>query len=274
MPTLRLIPLLLLLTLFSGCALLPELIDETKDWSASKLYLEAKESQSNGDYLTALDYLQKLEARFPFGRYAMQAQLDTAYIHYRNNEPALAIAAADRFIKLHPMSEFAAYAYYLKGIVNFNRNRGFLDDIFPTDPSQRDPGATLSSFNDFNELIRRFPQSKYAMDARKRMVYLRNNMAKHEIHAADYYMRRGAYLAAANRASTVVRNFQRSTSVKPALEIMIKAYGKLGLTELANDTQQVLTMNLNTGRFVTDEVSKSERSFGRKIWDWLGLDGS
>jgi outer membrane protein assembly factor BamD len=274
MSKLRLIPLLLLLTLFSGCALLPDEIDVTKDWNASKLYLEAKESQSDGDYITALDYLQKLEARFPFGRYAMQAQLDTAYIHYRNSEPASAIAAADRFIKLHPMNEFAAYAYYLKGIVNFNQNQGFLDDIFPTDASQRDPGATLTSFNDFDALIRRFPESKYSADARKRMIYLRNNIAKHEIHTADYYMRRGAYLAAANRASTVVKNYQRSTSVKRALEIMVEAYAKLGLTELSNDAQQVLTMNLGTDRFVSDESLESEWSFGRKIWGWLGLDKS
>ncbi len=274
MSKLRLTPLLLLLTLFTGCALLPDQIDETKDWSASKLYLEAKESQSNGDYLSALDYLQKLEARFPFGRYAMQAQLDTAYIHYRNSEPDSAIAAADRFIKLHPMSEFSAYAYYLKGLINFNRNSGFLDDVFPTDPSQRDPGATLTSFNDFNELIRRFPESKYAADARKRMIYLRNNMAKYELHAADYYMRRGAYLAAANRASKVVQSYQRSTSVKRALEIMVEAYNKLGLTDLAGDAQQVLTMNLGTGRFVSDDTPKSEWSLGRKIWDWFGLDES
>ncbi|MCF6280909.1 MAG: outer membrane protein assembly factor BamD [Candidatus Polarisedimenticolaceae bacterium] len=270
----RLIALLLLLTLLSGCALLPDQIDLTKDWSASKLYLEAKESQSNGDYVSALDYLQKLEARFPFGRYAMQAQLDTAYIHYRDNEPDSAIAAADRFIKLHPMSEFAAYAYYLKGIVNFNRNSGFLDDVFPTDPSQRDPGATLTAFNDFGALVRRFPNSKYAADARKRMIYLRNNMAKHELHAADYYMRRGAYLAAANRASKVVKNYQRSSSVKRALEIMIEAYNELGLTLLSADTQQVLELNLGTGRFVSDELPESEWSFGRKIWNWFGLDKS
>lgn len=274
MSILRSILLLPLLTLFSACALLPDQIDKTKDWNASKLYSEAKESQSNGDYLTALDYLQKLEVRYPFGRFAMQAQLDTAYIHYRDNEPESAISAANRFIKLHPQSDFVAYAYYLKGIINYNRNSGFLNDIFPTDPSQRDPGATLNAFNDFDELIRRFPNSKYTADARKRMIFLRNNMAKHEIHVADYYMRRNAYLAAANRASKVIKNYQRSTSVRDALEIMIKAYGKLGMMELADDARRVLELNLGKGRFVNDELPESEWSTGRKIWNWLEFDQS
>ena len=274
MSKLRLIPLLTLLALLSACALLPDQMDPTKDWSADKFYTEAKDSQSNGDYQTALDYLQKLEARYPFGRYAMQAQLDTAYIHYRNDEPESAISAADRFIKLHPQSNYVAYAYYLKGIVNFTRNSGFLDDIFPTDPSQRDPGATLNAFHDFAELVRRFPDSKYAVDARKRMIYLRNNMAKHEIHVADYYMRRGAYLAAANRANKVVESYQRSTSIKDALEIMVEAYTKLGMTDLAADAQRVLELNMSKGRFVSDELSESEWGLGRKIWNWFGLDKS
>ena len=274
MTTLRLIPLLLAVSLFTACSLLPEQIDVTKDWSASKLYSEAKEARQDGDYVSALDYLQKIEARYPFGRYAMQAQLDTAYIHYRNDEPDLAIAAADRFIKLYPRNPYVDYAYFLKGIVNFNRNSGFLDDIFPTDPSQRDPGATINAFNDFAELVRRFPNSKYAADARKRMIYLRNNLAKHEIHAARFYMRRGAWLAAANRAGRVIENYQRSTSIKDALEIMVEAYEKLGMTELARDSRRVLELNQGKGRFVSDEVPEDEISFGRKIWNLLGLDKS
>jgi outer membrane protein assembly factor BamD len=164
------------------------------------------------------------------------------------------------------------YAYYLKGIVNYNRSVGFLDRYIPTDPSQRDPGSALDAFQDFAELVRLFPDSKYAADARQRMVYLRTNLAKNEVHVARYYMKRGAYVAAANRATYVIERFQRTSAVKDALEILVAAYKALGEDALAADAQRVLDVNRQAGRFIDDEPAPGEVTVSRKVWDYLELD--
>lgn len=271
--TARLIVALLFALSATACSLLPDQIDETKDWTAQKFYAEASSSLASGDYETAIKYYEGLEARYPFGRYAMQSQLDVAYAHYKNGDPESAIAAANRFIKLHPRNPYVDYAYYLKGIVNFNRNLSFITRFIPTDTSQRDPGTTLESFNDFAELVRRFPESEYSVDARKRMIYLRNNLAAHEVHVARYYMKRRAYLAALNRSMTVVEKYQRTPAVRDALEIMIDAYALLGQEELASDTLRVLTLNLEQGTFAgLEPESEEEKSLGRVVWDYLELD--
>lgn len=236
-----LIPLLLFT--FSGCGLLPEKIDETKDWSAERLYTEGKDALDSREYETAVKYFESLESRYPFGRYAQQAELELIYAYYKDSETASAIAAADRFIKLHPRHPFVDYAYYLKGLVNFNAGSNIVERYLPQDPSQRDPGAARQSFQDFAELAKRFPNSKYAQDARQRMLFLRNNLAQYEIHVADYYIRRGAYLAAANRAKYVVENYQRTPAVPQALSIMASAYKVMGLNDLANDALRVLELN-------------------------------
>jgi outer membrane protein assembly factor BamD len=256
----------------SGCSWLKGQEDQTKDWSVTKLYAEAASELDSGGYETAIEYYEKLEARYPFGRYAMQAQLDVAYAYYKADEPEAAIAAADRFIKLYPQNPFVDYAYYLKGIVNYNRSVGFLDRYIPTDPSQRDPGSALDSFQDFGELVRRFPDSKYAADAHQRMLYLRNNLAKHEVNVARYYVKRGAYLAAIERANYVVEHYQRTSAVKSALQVMIDAYERLGKNDMAADAQRVLTLNEQAGRFLSDEPSPDEVSLSRRIWDYLELD--
>lgn len=230
-------------TLVAGCASWGKTEDRTRDWSAERLYDEAKLNMINGDYETAIDFYQKLESRFPFGTLAQQAQLDIAYSYYKFGEPASAIAAADRFIKLHPRHPNVDYAYYLKGLVHFTQGETFLDRFFPRDMSLRDPGAAAESFDAFSELVRRFPDSKYARDASQRMVYLKNMLAQHEIHIANYYMRRGAYVAAANRARYVVENFQRTPAVPEALAVMAKAYTVMGLDELAADSVRVLRLN-------------------------------
>ncbi len=267
----RLLPSLLLLLLLTSCGLLPELADETKGWSASKFYSEASASLAEGDYETAIKYYEQLETRYPFGRYAMQSQLDVAYAYYRFEEPESAIAAADRFIKLHPTNPFVDYAYYLKGIVNFNRSIGFFDRFIPIDSSQRDPGSAAESFKDFSTLIRKFPNSRYAEDARKRVIHLHNNMAKYQVHVARYYMKRGAYLAAANRCIEVVEKYQRSSAVKDALEVMIEAYDALGLEDLSKDTQRVLALNEANGTFKGLE-EPAVKPLGRRLWDYLELD--
>ena len=264
--------LILLFSFISACSLLPEEKDHTKDWSANKFYTEASSELRVGNYETAIKYYELLEARYPFGKYAMQSQIDLAYAYYRDGQAESALAAADRFIRLHPEHPAVAYALYLKGIVNFNRRLGFLTRFIPTDTSQRDPGAALDSFKDFSELTRKFPDSEYAEDARKRMIYLRNNLAKHELHVASYYMERGAYVAAVNRAAAVVEKYQRTPAVKQALELMIDAYTKLGKDKLAEDTRRVLALNEEKGNFSTDPLDLEEPSIGRRIWDYLELD--
>ena len=240
---LRIIPLGLCVLALSGCGGFGEKPDITRNWSVQRLYGEAKAAMDVGDYETAIDYYEKLESRFPFGRYAEQAQIDVAFAYWKYDEAASAIAAAERFIKLHPRHPNVDYAYYLKGLVNFEQGKSFVDRIIPRDMSQRDPGAARQAFDDFSELVRRFPQSKYAQDSRQRMLYLKNLLAEHEVHVADYYMRRGAFVAAANRARFVVENYQRAPAVPDALSIMAKAYKMMDLDDLSADAVRVLELN-------------------------------
>lgn len=223
----------------SGCATL----DETADWSAEQFYTEAKSALDSGNYQEALRLYGQLEARYPYGPYAQQAQLETAYAHYKNDEPAAAIAAAERFIKLHPRHPSVDYAYYLRGLASFEHSQSFLEALAPQDSAARDPQSARDSFNYFRELVQRFPNSRYADDAVKRMVYLRNKLARHELLVADYYLRRGAHLAAAKRAKYVVENYQKTNSVTPALRILVKAYREMGMEDLARDAERVLERN-------------------------------
>ncbi|MGD1983474.1 MAG: outer membrane protein assembly factor BamD [Chromatiaceae bacterium] len=263
-------PLLLVLTL-SACSAFRDK-DETLGWSQQRLFTEASDAMRAGNYELAIKYFEILESRYPFGKYAHQAQINVAYAYYRFAEPESALAAADRFIRLHPDHPATAYAFYLRGLVNFNRSLGFFDRFIPTDNSQRDPGAALDSYKDFAEVVRQFPESDYAEDAARRMLYLRNNLARHEINVARYYMRRGAFLAAANRADYVVRNFQRTPSLRDALEIMIDAYTELGMTDLAGDTQRVLALNEQSGALIQDPQELVDQPIGARVWDFFGLD--
>jgi outer membrane protein assembly factor BamD len=267
----NLIAFLTLLPLIFACAV-PDMQDETKEWSASQFYSEAKDAMTGGEYEKAIKYYNGLQARYPFGPYSMQAQLDIIYAHYKNNEPDSCIAAADRFIKLNPQNPYVDYAYYLKGLANYNRNTSILTRLIDTDPSQRDAGAALTSFNDFTELVRRFPESKYSADARQRMLYLRNNLAMYQIHVARYYMKRGAYLAAANRANRIVTNFQRTDAVKEALEIMIEAYTRLGMSKLASDAERVLALNLEKGYLDIPESQQENSGVFSTILSPMNLD--
>ena len=217
--------------------------DPTKGWSAAKLYSKAKTALDTGDYKKAIEMFETLEARYPFGHYAQQAQLDSAYAYYKFEEPESAITAADRFIKLHPKNTHVDYAYYLKGLANFNRGKTFVSRFIPRDPATKDPTPLLRAFEDFGVIVKNYPHSRYAPDARKRMVFLRNMLAEHEMNVADYYMRRGAYVAAANRAKYVVENYQGATSVPLALKTMVEAYRKLDLHDLAEDAYKVLEAN-------------------------------
>lgn len=234
---------ILLALLAGGCGLLPDGKDETSGWSAQKLYTEAKASMSDGSYDKAIKYFETLEARYPYGRYAQQAQLEVAYAYYRSSEPALAISACDRFIKLHPNHPNVDYAYYLKGLVNFNEDQGMLGYVSAQDPTERDPKAARESFQAFKELVTRFPESRYTPDATARMNYLVNALASHEVHVALYYYRRGAYVAAANRAQYVLRNYPDAPALEQALFVMIKSYDALGITDLRDDADRVMRKN-------------------------------
>lgn len=256
----------------AGCSIFGEEEDPTRGWSAQKLFSEATEAMRAGDYEVAVEYYEKLEARYPFGKYATQAQLNIAYAYYRFDEPESALAALDRFLRLYPNHRATAYAQYLRGLTNFNRSLNFFDRFIPTDISQRDTGASQESFKDFATVVRRFPDSIYADDSRKRMLHLRNNIARHEIHVAEYYMERGAYVAAANRANYVIENYQRTPAVKDALELMIAAYTELDLPKLAQGAQRVLALNEAQGNLIPDPLELREKSLGRRIWDYFGLD--
>lgn len=228
--------------LVSACSL-PEQIDETKGWSASRLYSEAQSEISSGNFDRAIQYLEKLESRYPFGTYAQQAQMDIAYVYYKQGEQAQALAAVERFIKLHPNHPNVDYLYYLRGLINFNDRLSLFNFLAKQDPSERDPKAAREAFESFKQLSERFPNSVYRSDAMDRMRYLLNAMAQYEVHVANYYYRRGAYLAAANRAQIAVRDYQNTPSVEEALFIMARSYDALGLDTLRDDAESVLRKN-------------------------------
>lgn len=232
-----------------GCGLLPEVQDETAGWSAQKLYAEAKDNLNSGNYERAVKLFETLESRYPFGRYAQQAQLEVAYAYYKDDEPISAIAACDRFIKLHPNHPNVDYAYYLKGLANFNDDLGLLGNLVDQDMSERDPRAARDAFLAFKELVTRFPDSKYAADSTARMKYLVNALAGNEIHVAKYYLKREAYVAAANRAKEVLKTYPEAPALEEALAIMVVAYDKLKLTDLRDDAQGVLTLNFPNSKY-------------------------
>ncbi|OYV78392.1 MAG: outer membrane protein assembly factor BamD [Chromatiales bacterium 21-64-14] len=232
-----------LLLSLSGCAMFGKTADKTKNWPVAKLYAAAMDASNSGNYETAINYFGKLEARFPFGRYAQQAQLEIAYAYYKQGESDSAIAEAKRFIKMYPRNPGVDYAFYLIGITEYNRGQGFIQRLMDVDRTRRDQGAAHKSFQAFGELLRRFPHSRYAEDARERMIYLRNSLAAHEIHVARYYMNRSAYVAAVDRAKYVLDHYQETPSTPEALIIMVEGYRRMGLVGPANNAYQVLKVN-------------------------------
>lgn len=227
----------------TGCALFKEPRDETQQWTPQQIQTAARTALQDGDYETAIKYCEILEARYPLGTFAQQAQLEMIYAYYKLEEAESAIAAADRFIKLYPRHPHVDYAYYMRGLAHFNENFGLIERYLPLNLSERDQAATRRSFQNFAELLKLFPNSIYADDAKQRMIYLRNQLAQYELNVADFYMRRGAYLAAANRAQYVVQHFNKTPAVPDALTILAKAYKKMGYEDLAEDTLKVLKLN-------------------------------
>lgn len=234
--------------------------DETVGWSAQKIYSTAKTSSDEGLYEKSAKYLERLEARYPYGRYAQQAQLELCYIWWKADEIANALAACDRFLKLHPNHPNADYIYYLKGLINFKEDLGFVAYLGSSDPSERDSDATKEALNSFSELLRRYPNSKYAPDAQKRLLYLVNALAQKEIHVAKYYIKRQAFLAAANRAQQVLKDYPNTPSNEEALYIMIVAYKELGLTQLHDDTMRIMQQNFPDSKYFKEGL------FADKKW--------
>jgi outer membrane protein assembly factor BamD len=251
----------------ASCGVLKADNDETKGWSAAKLYAEAKQSLSDRNYEQAIKYYQKLEARYPYGRFAQQAQIEIAYAHFKEGEPALAVAAADRFIKLHPNHPNVDYVYYLKGLANFNEDLGVMGLVGGQDMTERDPKAAAESFEAFKELVNRYPDSKYTPDAVLRMKYLVNSLAAHEVHVARYYYRRGAHVAAVNRVQYALKTYPQAPANEEGLVILVKAYDALGMTDLRDDAERVLKTNFPTTKYMRELGDRSDVRWWQ-IWNW------
>ena len=256
--------LILLLTL-TACSIFspsPNASD-AKSPSPADLYAEAKENMKDIQYEKAVKAFEKLQSLYPYSRYSQQAQLEIAYAYYKQKEPESAIAAADRFIKQYPNNPHVDYAYYLKGLVNFNEDMGLLSGISKQDLAERDPKAARDAFAAFKELVTRFPNSQYAPDSRQRMQYLVNALARFQIHVASYYLRRGAYVAALNRAKEVLTDYPQTPSTLDALQIMVQAYDALGMKDLRDDAKRVLDTNIAKGAL---KPAAKESPENRKSW--------
>lgn len=251
------------LVLAGGCGT----INSTKGWTQQEFYQSAQQAMENEDYKKAIEYYETMEARYPYGRYAEQAQLEIAYAYYKNDDVALAIEAADRFIRLHPTHPHVAYAYYLKGLVNVRPQEskiGSLLRLSAKSATERDAKAAQQAYAAFREVVERFPNSQYARDAAVRMSYLHNSLANHEIEVARFYLDRQAYVAAVNRCKYVLENYQRTPAVEDALGIQAEAYRQMGLTNLAQDTLRVLSMNFPTSEYLNPAKDKKKKKKKKK----------
>jgi outer membrane protein assembly factor BamD len=251
----------------AGCHGLPEKTDETATWNNGKLYSEAQDALTGGDFGKCAKYFENLEGRDPFGHFAQQAQINVAYCDWKDGETASADAAIDRFIKLHPDHPDIAYAYYLKGMIHFNDDLGLFGRFSGQDMSERDPVSLRQSYDAFKVVVDKYPQSKYAPDAAQRMRYIVNALASHEVHAADYYYRRGAYVAAINRAQLAIREYRNAPATEDALHIMMLSYGKLDQPQLEGDTKRVLAATFPDSPYVTgrSRPGKENKSWWQ-IW--------
>jgi len=234
--------------LVAGCSSTSK-VDPTAGWSAEQLYSQAKTDISGGRWEDARKNLSALESRYPFGVYAQQALIDEAYVDWKDEEPEQAQAAIDRFMQQYPNHEGTDYMLYLKGMITFTPPSAILSNLTRQDPSERDPKGLRESYEAFNELIKRYPDSRYTPDARKRVAWLVNTIAENEVHVAEYYYKRGAYVAAANRAQTVVTDFQGAPIVEKALYIMVLSYDKLHMDKLRDDAKRVLDKNFPNSKY-------------------------
>jgi len=249
----------------AGCSALKNKTDETENWKDDKFFSEAKIALDKHDYEKAIKYYQQIEIRYPYSRFAIQAQINLAYADYKSGDTESAINAIERFIKLHPNNPAVDYAYYLKALCNFNGDLGFLSSYIGQDPTERDPKAARDAFEGFKELATRFPNSKYTPDAILHMHYLVNALASYEIHVARYYLKRGAYVGAANRVQYSLKEYPQAPANEEGLLILVKAYDALGLTDLRNDAERVLKTNFPDSKYLKGEVPGGKRWW--QIWN-------
>lgn len=244
----------------AGCSGTDTKYDKTAGWSAEQLYADAKMEMDAGAWNDARDRLTAIESRYPFGVYAQQALIDLAYVNWKDNENEQALAAIGRFQQMYPNHPGTDYILYLKGLISFTPASAFMSNMTGQDPAERDPKGLRASYDAFSELIQRFPQSKYTPDAEKRVTWLVNAIAMNEVYVARYYFERGAYVAAANRAQSVITDFEGVPASEEALVIMASAYDKLGMTDLRDDAQRVLKTNFPNSTVTTDSL------FNQKSW--------
>ena len=235
--------------------------DESSKWPPERLYTEAKEEAASGAYEKAIKLYERLEGRAAGTVLAQQAQLERAYLLWKTRETAQALSTIERFLKLHPTSPAYDYALYLQGLINFNDSLGFLGTLASQDLSERDQQASRDAYQSFRQLTERFPQSAYAEDARLRMNYIVNSLAAYEVHVARYYFRRGAYIAAANRAQQAVAEFQNSPAAEEALYIMTQSYDRLGLTQLRDDADRVLRSSFPNTKVYENGLGNKQTSW-------------
>jgi len=236
--------------------------------NAAILYQAAHSSLLKQDIITAIQEFELLESRYPFGPHAQQAQLELAYAYYKQSDTDNALRSVTRFIQLNPQHPNLDYAYYLRGLVTFDRGKSFIHFFLGRDPSNNDPTPLIEAFQSFSTLIEKFPDSAYAEDAQQRTVYLRNELAEYELNVADFYFRRGAYVASANRSKYIMENYQGAAVMPQAVVMLEKAYRKLGINDLAQDTNRVFDQNFTQADlYVDNKVCK--KSVFRSIGEYL-----
>ena len=250
--------LVLLLVGLTACGAAPTAVDETQNWSAEKIYNTAMDELHAGNYTKSVKLFETLEARYPYGRFAQQAQLEVAYAYYKDNEAVSAVAACDRFIKLHPNSPNIDYVYYLKGLANFTQDKNLLSVLANQDITERDPNSAISSFNAFHELTTRFPDSKYTPDALARMKYLVNVLGWHEIHIAHYYYNRQAYIAAINRVQYSLTHYPQAPANEQGLAIMVRSYDAMKMPGMRDDTQRILEKNFPNSQYLKGNLDPTK----------------
>ena len=238
------------------------------DETAAKLYNEAHTLLTGREFTGAIEKFELLEARYPFGRYAQQAQLELAYAYYKQNNTEQALDSVNRFIKLNPLHPSIDYAYYMKGLITFDSGKNLIHYVLPRDPSYNDPTSLREAFDIFSLLVNKYPDSEYADDAKLRMVYLRNELAEYELKVAKFYVRRGAYVASANRAKYIMENYQGAEVMPEAVYILEQSYLKLGIDDLAEDTHRVFAQNYPTGKdgVIDQAFARETESCAEGLW--------
>jgi len=246
--------------------------ENTEGWTVTQFYEAGKQDMEDADWKSAIAFFIALEARYPYGRYSQQAQLYVAYSHYKEDDQEAAVLAAKRFIRLHPNHPSVDYAYYIKGLSSFNDEKGIAGYVMKhwidQNMSERDPEASNESFQSFKELITRFPDSPYRSDSIKRMNFLFNTVAMGEIYVARYYLSRGAYVAAINRAQYTLNKFPQTPATKHALEIMVEAYDELGMDDLRDDAKRVMQKSFSENQEFLDIANSDSMSWnsGKDYW--------